>query len=71
MTVTLSPEQAKQLIASIEKRLSDIGIVDIINTKELNQRDVRNTGEIIREAVLEFEEERVAAARKAKKTNAT
>lgn len=71
MTVTLSPEQAKQLIASIEKRLSDIGIVAIINTKELNQRDVRNTGEIIREAVLEFEEERVAAARKAKKTNAT
>ena len=65
-TVTLSPEQAKSIIASIEKRCAEIGIEGVIDTEKLNVRDVRNFGEIIRECVLEFDEKRVADARAAK-----
>ena len=71
MTITLSPEQAKGIIASIDKRCQDIAIKDVFNIGELNPRDQRNVGEIVRECVLEFEEARIAEARKAKKAHGT
>lgn len=62
-SITLSPEQAKGIIASVDKRCQDIAIKDVFNIGELNPRDQRNVGEIIRECVLEFEEARIAAKR--------
>lgn len=63
--ITLTPKAASEFLDTLEGKLTAIGI-EIMDNSKMGPRDLRNVAEIMRETVLEFEEARLAAARKEK-----
>lgn len=62
MNVILTVEQAERLLMPLLKNLGDIAMGDVVSLPT-NSRERRIVAEIMRETVLEFEEERKASAR--------
>lgn len=69
MNVILTVEQAERLLMPLLKNLGDIAMGDVVSLPT-NIRERRIVAEVLRETVLEFEEERKASARATRNSGA-
>lgn len=64
--VVMTPAEGKKLIDGIDAKLKEYALGHVVNTEELSALNLRDAGQLIREAVLEYEDDRLAAGRKGK-----
>lgn len=63
-TIIMTPTEGDKLINGIAEKLKLYALEGVISTKELSALNRRDAAQLIREAVLEYEEARLAAGRK-------
>ncbi len=69
--IVMTPAEGKKLIDGIDAKLKLYALDSVVSTEGLNALNLRDAAQLIREAVLEYEEARLAAGRESKPTEAS